>query len=142
MNVRVNNLVMTYQVGDSASLSKTISEEDVLLFAKLVGDDNPVHLDDEYARTTRFKGRIVHGALVSGLISAVLGTRLPGPGAIYLSQRVKFLHPVRLGDTVTAIVEVTDVRVDKPVITLKTYCVNQVDEIVVDGEAVVLLDSD
>ena len=140
--MRVNDLVMTYQVGDSASLSKAISEEDVMVFAKLVGDDNPVHLDDEYARNTRFKGRIVHGALVSGLISAALGTKLPGPGAIYLSQRVEFLHPVRPGDTVTAIVEVTDVRVDKPVITLKTYCVNQADKIVVDGEAVVLLDSD
>lgn len=130
---------MALQVGDTASLSKTISDDDIRAFAGLTGDHNPVHLDDEYAAGTRFGRRIAHGMLGASLISAALANELPGRGAVYLSQSLRFTAPVFPGDTVTARVTVTKVRADKPIVTLDTVCVNQHGEMVVKGEAVVLL---
>jgi 3-hydroxybutyryl-CoA dehydratase len=129
---------MNFKAGDSAELSKTIREEDVRAFAELTGDRNPVHLDEEYAATTRFGRRIAHGMLGASLVSAVLANELPGRGSVYLSQTLRFTAPVYLGDTVTARVTVTRVREDKPVVTLETVCTNQRGERVVEGEAVVL----
>lgn len=128
---------MIIKVGDSASYTRTIGEEEVALYAKITGDSNSVHLDEEYARNTIFKGRIAHGMLVSGLISTVLGTILPGLGTIYLSQSLKFLAPVRLGDTVTATVRVVEINREKKRARLETVCTNQLGKEVVVGEAVV-----
>ncbi len=129
-----------FQVGEQASFSKTITEADVTTFAGLIGDFNPLHVDAEYARKSRFGRRIAHGMLAGGLISAVLGNRLPGPGSIYLSQQIEFLAPVYLGDTVTATVEVIEWRPDKRIITLKTDCLNQDQIQVVTGKAVLMMD--
>ncbi len=129
---------MALNVGDSAEVSKTITEEDVRAFALLTGDRNPVHLDEEYASTTRFGRRIAHGMLAASLISTVLASELPGRGSVYLSQTLRFTAPVFLGDTVTARVVVKHVREDKPVVTLETVCTNQRGERVIEGEAVVL----
>ncbi len=126
------------KVGDSASISKSFSDADVRKFAEISGDKNPVHLDEEYAAKTQFKKRLVHGILATGLISAVLGTELPGEGCIYLSQSINFRAPVFIGDTVTATVTVIKVREDKPIITLETVCKNQDDVVVIEGEAVLL----
>jgi 3-hydroxybutyryl-CoA dehydratase len=126
-----------FSIGEQAALSKTFTEQDVVAFANISGDHNPLHLDAEYAKTTRFGARIAHGALTVGVISAVLGNDLPGIGTIYMSQATKFLKPVYFGDTVTATVEITAIRPDKGIITLKTTCSNQRDEIVAEGEAVV-----
>lgn len=136
----MSNPAIPLRIGDRASLSKTITDEDILSFANLIGDYNPVHVDDEYARNTRFKGRIAHGVLAIGLISAVLGNRLPGPGTIYLSQTVEFVRPVRPGDIITATVEVIEIKPEKPIITLQTNCVNQAGDVVLEGEAVVLFE--
>jgi acyl dehydratase len=130
---------MILKVGDAAEVSKTITEEDVLAFAGLTGDRNPVHLDEEYAKSTRFGRRIAHGMLGASLISAVLANELPGRGTVYLSQTLRFTAPVFLGDTVTARVVVKAVREDKPVVTLETVCTNERGERVVEGEAVVLV---
>ncbi|MDT5293738.1 MAG: 3-hydroxybutyryl-CoA dehydratase [Acidobacteriota bacterium] len=129
---------MTLNVGDSAELSRTFTDEDVRAFAELTGDRNPVHLDDEYAAGTRFGRRIAHGMLGASLISSVLAGKLPGRGSVYLSQTLRFTAPVFPGDTVTARVTVRAVREDKPVVTLETVCTNQHGERVVEGEAVVL----
>ena len=125
------------KIGAEASFAKTITEGDVVLYAGITGDFNPIHIDAEYARQSMFKERIAHGMLVSGLISAVLGTQLPGPNSIYLGQELKFTAPVKIGDTVTAVITVTDKRDDKRIITLKTTVSNQRGEVVVDGSAVV-----
>lgn len=127
------------QIGEKASLSKTISEADIYIFAGITGDFNPLHINQEYAKTTMFKGRVAHGILTAGLISAVLGTRLPGPGAIYLSQTLKFTAPVRIGDTITASIEVVEKIEQKSRIRLRTTCINQEGEVVVEGEAVTML---
>ena len=129
---------MALNVGDSAEVSKTITDEDVRAFAELTGDRNPVHLDEAFASATRFGRRIAHGMLGASLISTVLASELPGPGSVYLSQTLRFTAPVFLGDTVTARVTVRHVREDKPVVTLETVCTNQRGERVVEGEAVVL----
>jgi 3-hydroxybutyryl-CoA dehydratase len=131
---------MVPKLGEKASLTRTITESDVQQFAALVGDNNPVHLDEAFAQKTRFGRRIAHGMWGVSLISAVLGTRLPGPGTIYLSQTIQFLGPVYLGDTVTAEVTVVKVRADKPIVTLETLCQNQKGEAVLKGEAVVLVE--
>jgi len=128
------------KVGDSASLDKNITEQDLELFGQVSLDRNPVHFDEAYAKGTRFGGRIAHGMITAGLISAVIGTQLPGPGSIYLSQTLKFRAPVRIGDTVTATVTVSAVRDDKPIVTLDTVATNQDGELLVKGEAVILLD--
>ena len=130
---------MNLKVGDSAEVSKTIADEDVRAFAELTGDRNPVHLDEEYAASTRFGRRIAHGMLGASLISTVLANELPGPGTVYLSQTLRFTAPVFPGDTVTARVVVKGVREDKPVVTLETVCTNERGERVVEGEAVVLV---
>ena len=127
------------QVGARASLTRTISDEDIRAFARISGDTNPAHLDDAFAATTRFGRRVAHGFLVASLISAVLGTQLPGPGAIYLDQRLRFLKPVFPGDTITARVEVTDYRPEKSVVTLNTGCFNQNGEEVIGGQAILLV---
>lgn len=132
---------MGLKEGDSASLSKTITIEDIVKFAELTGDVNPVHLDEEFAKKTRFGGRIAHGMFGVSLVSAVLGTKLPGPGTIYLSQTIKFQAPVYPGDTVTATVKVVKVREDKPIITLETVCTNQKGDVVMSGEAAALLEA-
>ena len=132
---------MNYKLGDTASLSRIISDADIRAFAELSGDDNPVHLDDDFARTTRFGRRIAHGMLGASLISTVLGTKLPGQGAIYLSQTIQFLAPVFPGDTVTAKVTVTKVKEGKPILTLETICENQRGETLIKGEAVVLVEN-
>jgi 3-hydroxybutyryl-CoA dehydratase len=127
-------------IGQEASLSKTASEQGVQEFARLTGDMNPVHLDHEFALKTRFGKQIVHGMWVASLISALLGTKLPGPGTIYLSQSLKFLAPVFINETITATVRVIKKREDKPILTLRTTCVNENGQIVLDGEAVVLFE--
>lgn len=126
------------QIGDSDSFTKTITDYDIVQFARLTGDFNPVHLDSEFAKKTPFKERIAHGILSGSIISTVLGMRLPGPNTIYLSQNFKFLAPVRIGDTIKANVEVVEKRDDKKIIKLKTQVKNQHEETVVDGEAVVM----
>jgi 3-hydroxybutyryl-CoA dehydratase len=125
------------KVGDSASVSKTITESEIVTYAGITGDFNPVHVDAEYASKSMFKERIAHGFLVSGFISAVVGYHLPGPNTIYLGQELKFTAPVRIGDTVTAEVTVMEKRDDKRIIKLKTTVTNQRGEIVVDGSGVV-----
>ena len=129
---------MPFSVGQKATFSKTITEKDVNTFAEISGDTNPVHLDEEYAKRTRFGRRIAHGMLTTSLISTVIGTRLPGVGSIYMSQSIKWVKPVYLDDTVAATAEITAIRADKGIITLKTTCANQKNEIVAEGEAVVL----
>jgi 3-hydroxybutyryl-CoA dehydratase len=108
-------------------------------FAELTGDTNPVHLDDAYAAGTRFGRRIGHGMIAAGLISATLANDLPGPGTVYLSQTLQFKAPVFPGDTITATVEVKNVRPDKPIVTLGTVCHNQANVVVLEGEAVVMV---
>ncbi|MHB8730423.1 MAG: MaoC family dehydratase [bacterium] len=128
------------EVGQRASLTRTISGDDIEAYARLTGDHNPLHVDETFAVRTRFGRRVAHGLLSAGLISAVLGTRLPGPGAIYLQQTFRFERPVYPGDTITATVEVTAYREDRRLVTLRTTCADQSGEIVIDGEAIVLLD--
>lgn len=127
-------------VGWSASIERTFSEADVAAFATLTGDDNPLHLDPDYAARTRFGTPIVHGLLAAGLFGTLIGTRVPGPGAIYLSQSIRFLRPVRPGQPVTARVEVTHVRDDRPIVTLATTVTDAGGELVLSGEAVVLVE--
>jgi acyl dehydratase len=131
---------MNLKVGDTASISRKITEADVRTFAELTGDHNRVHLDEEFASKTRFGRRIAHGMLGASLISAVLGTVLPGSGSIYLNQTLQFLKAVYLDDTVTARVTVTKVREDKSIVTLETVCENQSGETLIRGEAVVLVE--
>ncbi len=126
------------KIGDNASLTKTFTDEDVRTFAKISGDHNPIHIDDEFAASTRFERRLVHGMLTAGMISAVLGMQLPGPGSIYLKQELNFRAPVYISDTITATVTVTKAREDKPIITLATVCKNQDGETVIEGVAVLL----
>jgi 3-hydroxybutyryl-CoA dehydratase len=134
---RVHN---RFQIGQRASFTKTVTESDVTTFAGLIGDFNPLHVDAEYARKSRFGQRVAHGMFTGGLISAVLGNKLPGPGAIYLGQQLEFLAPVFIGDTITATVEVTAWRPEKGIITLKTDAYNQADKQIVTGKAVLLVE--
>jgi len=126
------------KVGDTASFEKTVSETDVYLFAGITGDLNPAHINQRESEETMFKGRIAHGILGAGFISSVLGMQLPGPGTIYLSQDLKFLSPVRIGDTIKAIAEVIEVNKEKNKIRLRTYCINQEGKIVIEGTALVM----
>ena len=129
-----------FKVGEKASMTKEITTRDITSMAEITGDFNPIHVDEEFARKSRFQGRIAHGVLSAGLISAVLGMHLPGPGAIFLRQTLKYLNPVRVGDTLTAQVEVSKWRPDKKIITLETLCLNQDGDIVLEGEAVLLIE--
>ncbi|MDR2031906.1 MAG: MaoC family dehydratase [Azoarcus sp.] len=124
--------------GQTASIARTVSEADILAFAGVSGDTNPVHVDEEFATSTMFKGRIAHGMLSAAYISTVLGTKLPGPGAIYLSQTVKFKAPVRIGDTVVARATITALDPAKRRVTLSTTCTVGEAE-VTTGEAQILL---
>ena len=126
------------EIGMSEWLGKTITEADILNFAGVSLDVNPLHLNEEYAKKTMFKGRIAHGIMGAGLISAVIGTKLPGEGTIYLSQNLKFIAPVKIGDTITAKVEIVELNQEKKKVGLKTTCTNQNGVLVIDGEAKVL----
>lgn len=127
------------QVGQTAEFAKTVTETDVVLYAGITGDLNPVHIDQVEAEKSRFGGRIAHGMLSAGLVSAVLGTRLPGPGTVYLEQTLRFTRPVRIGDTVTAHVEVIELIEKRRRVRLATRCANQDGEVVLEGEALVML---
>ncbi len=127
------------RVGMVAELSRTVTETDVVLFAGITGDVNPAHTDQVWAERSRFGGRIAHGMLTAGLVSAVLGTKLPGPGSIYVGQTLRFTRPVHFGDTVTARVEVTELVAAKRRAVLRTTCTNQRGEGVLEGEATVLV---
>ena len=127
-------------LGQTASIRKTISESDILAYAGLTGDFNPVHVDAEYAARTRFGTRIAHGMLTAGLVSHVLGMRLPGTGAIYLGQSLRFTAPVRAGDTIEARAEVVELVPAKRRVRLKTVCENQLGEQVLEGEALMMIE--
>lgn len=124
------------KVGMTAAFAKTITEADILLFAGVSGDTNPVHINQTFAEKSRFGGRIAHGMLSASLISTVLGTKLPGPGCIYLSQTLKFIAPVRIGDTVEARVTVDQIIEEKRRFVIKTEC-RVGDTVVVSGEAMI-----
>ncbi|MFX0062362.1 MAG: MaoC family dehydratase [Candidatus Hermodarchaeota archaeon] len=127
------------EIGQSAELIRIIAEEDIQKFGELSGDFNPVHFDEEWAKQTIFKSRIAHGLLSATFISTAIGMHLPGPGTIYLGQNLSFRRPVRIGDTITTRVEVIKKDDEKQRITLKTTCTNQEGELVIDGEALVML---
>ena len=133
----MNTSIELFSIGKKVSIKKFFTKEDVLLFAQISGDHNPVHLDEAYAQTTQFGACIVHGLLVASLFSYLLGCELPGPGAIYLGQSLAFKGAVYVGEEVTATAEVIHLREDKPIMTLKTLCTNAKGVIVVEGEAVV-----
>ncbi len=124
-------------IGARATRVRTITDDDIVRFAEVSGDRNPVHLDADYAARSPFGQRIAHGFLTGSMISALIGMELPGAGSIYLGQTLKFLAPVHIGDTVTASVEVIGVREEKRIITLRTDCTNQDGVLVLTGEAVV-----
>jgi len=126
------------QVGDMEFVTKTITDSDIVQFANLTGDFNPIHIDEEFAKKTPFKETIAHGLLTGSFISTVIGMKLPGVNSIYLSQNFKFTAPVKIGDTIKATVEVVEKRDDKKIIKLKTQVFNQHQKMVVDGEAVVM----
>jgi 3-hydroxybutyryl-CoA dehydratase len=137
MHIMVGKTIDEIKTGDDAEFAKTISESDIYLYAGVTGDLNPAHINEAYAEKTFFKTRIAHGMLTAGFISAILGTKLPGPGTIYMKQELKFLAPVRIGDTITARAEVIEVISEKNRIKLRTTCTNQEGTVVLDGEAVV-----
>jgi acyl dehydratase len=125
------------KVGNRASLSKVFTEEDVMQFANISADNNPIHLDERFAAASVFGQRIVHGMLTASLFSGLIGVELPGNGAIYLGQSLTFKAPVLIGEQVTASVEIVKIREDKPIVTLRTLCVKNGGVVVVEGEAVV-----
>lgn len=127
------------EVGQCAEFVKTVTEEDICKYAEVTGDFNPLHFDETYASQTIFKGRIAHGMIAAGYISAVLGTELPGAGTIYLDQSMRFTKPVRIGDKITAHVEVIELIPGKRRVRLATSCRNQSGEVVLDGEATVMM---
>lgn len=133
----IGKTINEISLGDRAEFTKTVSESDVYLYAGVTGDFNPAHINEPYAEKTFFKTRIAHGMLPAGFISAILGTRLPGPGTIYIGQTLNFTAPVHISDTITASVEVAEIMADKNRIRLKTVCENQNGVIVLDGEALV-----
>jgi 3-hydroxybutyryl-CoA dehydratase len=126
------------KVGQSAMFGRTVTDADIAAFAGVSGDTNPIHLHDGFARTTRFGKRIAHGMLSGSFISTVIGTKLPGPGAVYVSQTMAFMAPVMIGDTITAVATVTAIDEKRRRVTLKTQCLNG-EKVVIDGEAVVLV---
>ena len=127
-------------VGMTASFAKTVTEADIVLFAAVSGDNNAVHLNEEFAQTTMFKGRIAHGMLGAGIISAAIAGRLPGPGTIYLGQNLKFKAPVRPGDTVKCTLTITDIVPEKRRVSMTTVCTVG-DTVVIDGDALVMATS-
>jgi 3-hydroxybutyryl-CoA dehydratase len=133
----IGKTISELEVGQKAEFSKTVSESDIYLFAGITGDMNPAHINEAYASQTFFKTRIAHGMLAAGFISTVFGCILPGPGTIYLSQDLKFLAPVRIGDTITAQAEVSAIDNEKNQVTFSTVCWNQAEKKVLKGTAVV-----
>eukprot|EP00002_Diphylleia_rotans_P038438 TRINITY_DN8743_c0_g5_i1.p1 TRINITY_DN8743_c0_g5~~TRINITY_DN8743_c0_g5_i1.p1 ORF type:complete len:173 (-),score=42.62 TRINITY_DN8743_c0_g5_i1:162-680(-) len=132
-------------VGESAETSKVIAEKDIADFVSISLDDNPIHTDDAYAKETPFKGRIAHGMIAGGLLGGVLGTKLPGPGSIFLKNTLEFSHPLRIGDTIRACVQVKQVLIKKQgkvVYVFDTKCFNQNGTELVKGEAFVLFQHD
>ncbi|MCK5301647.1 MAG: MaoC family dehydratase [Candidatus Thorarchaeota archaeon] len=127
------------RIGQHAEYVRTVTSEDIEMFGQVSGDYNPLHFNEDWAKTTMFKGRIAHGILTATYVSTVIGMKLPGPGAIYMSQSMKFRRPVRIGDTITARVEVIGKNDEKELLMLKTVCINQEDKVVLDGDAVVTL---
>jgi 3-hydroxybutyryl-CoA dehydratase len=125
------------KVGDTAEFAKTVTETDIYLYAGITGDFNPAHVNEAYAKNTFFKTRIAHGMLTAGFISAIIANQLPGPGTIYLKQELSFLAPVRIGDTITARVEVIELITEKNRVRLKTTCSNQDGVVVLDGVGLV-----
>jgi 3-hydroxybutyryl-CoA dehydratase len=123
------------KIGMKASVAKTITETDVVLYAGITLDTNPAHLNEEHAKNTMFKKRIAHGMLTAGLVSAVLGTKLPGEGSIYLGQELRFKAPVYMGETITAEAEIIELIDEKNQIILQTTCTNQDGKVVLDGKA-------
>lgn len=127
-------------VGMSDVFAKTVSEADIVLFAGVSGDTNPVHINQLFAEATPFKGRIAHGILSASFISTVLGTRLPGPGAVYISQNLRFRAPVKAGDTVVARATVKEIHAERRRVVLTTVCTVG-DTVVIEGEAVAMVDN-
>jgi 3-hydroxybutyryl-CoA dehydratase len=127
---------MNFNIGDKAQFSKTISESDIYTYAGITGDLNPMHVNEEFAKNTRYGKRIAHGLLTSSFICTVLGMKLPGPGTIHISQELKFLKPVFIGDTITASLQIVEV-LEKGYLKIQTTILNQNNVIVVDGYAVV-----
>ena len=126
------------KVGQAAMFGRTVTDADILAFAGVSGDTNPIHLHDGFARTTRFGQRIAHGMLSGSFISAVIGTKLPGPGSVYISQTMEFKAPVLIGETITAVATITAIDERRRRVTLKTQCLNG-DKVVIDGEAQILV---
>ncbi len=126
------------KVGMTALYAKTVTEADIVMFAGISGDINPVHLNHEFASETMFEGRIAHGMLSASFISTVIGTKLPGPGAIYLSQNLKFKAPVRAGDTVQARTTITEIMPDKRRVAMRTVC-TVADKVVIEGDALIMV---
>lgn len=125
------------KVGEKAFMSKVFSEEDVIKYSEISSDTNPIHLDEVCASSTVFGKRVVHGMFVASLFSALIGNEIPGNGSIYLGQTLNFKAPVFIGEQVTASVEIIDLREDKPIVTLRTLCVDQQDRVLIEGEAVI-----
>lgn len=133
----MSKTVHDLKIGDKSSFQKTISDADISLFAGITGDFNPLHINLEAIKNTNYKGRIAHGLLTAGLISAIIGTKLPGIGTLYVKQDLKFTFPVYAGDTIKATVEVTSIDIEKNLVTLLTSCANQDGITVIEGTAVV-----
>ncbi|NLW49027.1 MAG: MaoC family dehydratase [Firmicutes bacterium] len=129
------------QVGEIASTSKIITVEDILNFSQIAGDANPVHTDPDFAKSSRFGEQIAQGMLIGSLISGVLGSKLPGPGCIYLEQTLKFIAPVLINDFITAFVEIIELyqKNQNSYVRLRTWCTNQNEQIVVNGEALMMI---
>lgn len=138
MTVAPGIFIEDLKLGQSASYTKTVTEADIVKFAEVSGDNNPVHLDEAFAATTMFKGRVAHGMLSAGFISTVIGTKLPGSGTIYMSQTLRFKAPVRIGETVTATCTVTEIIPEKRRAVLSTVC-KVGDTTVIEGEALVMV---
>jgi len=131
---------MKFKVGESASFSEVITREKIIEFARVSGDTNPIHLDSEYAKTTRFKRCIAHGVLIDAMISRILGTRFPGRGTILLSLSTKYLKPVYSDTVITVKVTILAINEDKPILTFKTEAIDQSNELVAEGGAVIFFD--
>jgi len=136
--MKLGKSIKELEVGEKAMFTKTVTETDVYNYAGVTGDFNPAHINESFAKNTMFEGRIAHGMIAAGFISAVLGTKLPGPGCIYVSQDLKFTAPVKYGDTITAKVTVDKKNVEKNRVELETVCTNQLDKTVVKGKAVIM----
>ena len=133
MEIGLGKSINELEIGESASASKTITEGDVGLYAGITGDFNPVHINDEYAKTTRFGGRIAHGGLIEGLIAPVIGMKLPGPGTIAIERTVRFKAPAKIGDTITASATVAEKILEKNIVMMKVEWKNQRGDMVMEG---------